>query len=55
MWRIYKSKIVWLKKNWRLKEVKDYLLFTCYDASDIDNLLKEKGFRRSDVIIEKTF
>lgn len=55
MRRVYKSKIVWLKRNGRLKEVKEYLLFTCLDASDIDRLLQEKWLNRTDVIVEKSF
>lgn len=55
MRRVYKAKIVWLKRNGRLKEVKDWLLFTCYDASDIARLLQEKWLNRSQVILEHKF
>lgn len=53
MLRVYKSKTIFSKRLQKLVEVKDYLLFTSYDRTEIVERLKEMGIARSDVIICK--
>lgn len=52
MRRVYRAILV-PSRVW-VKEKKGELLFTCFDASDIDDRLKELGLKRSDVIRVKT-
>lgn len=48
MRRVYRAILV--PHRVKPKVVKWELLFTCYDASDIDDRLKELGLTRADVI-----
>ena len=51
MRRVYRAILV-PSRVW-VKEKKGELLFTCFDASDIDIKLKELGLKRSDGISSK--
>ena len=53
MRRVYKLKLIFSKRLQKLVEVKDYLLFTEYDRSNIVDRLEEMGIKRTDVIICK--
>jgi hypothetical protein len=53
MRRVYRLKLIFSKRLQKLVEVKDYLLFTEYDRSNIVDRLKELGVKRTDVIITK--
>lgn len=52
MWRIYRAILVSHRTKPKIKKWE--LLFTCFDASDIDDRLKELWLTRSDVIMQRS-
>jgi len=55
MRRVYRCNLIWITKGMKPKFKQWKLLFTCYDASDIDVKLKELWLSRIDVMIKKPF